>query len=87
MLRIRIELIPDGDESRARELGRAQLSNISSLSAVSDYAIYVCEGVNIIAETGRWERRGVIGRHDRRGSVWALAAKVAIWAAGEAAKL
>jgi hypothetical protein len=86
MLRIIVELVPGGHESMKRELARAHVGNLSALATRSDYAIYANEGDNPIAGSGRWESRGMIGGHDREQSVWALVAKVAVWAAAEAEK-
>jgi|NGEPerStandDraft_6_1074524.scaffolds.fasta_scaffold169132_3 hypothetical protein len=85
MLRITIELVPGG-VGRPRELAQAVLGNVSVLNSTSDYQIRAREGDNPIAGTKAWERRGVVAGHDRRQSVWALAAKAAAWAAKEAEK-
>jgi len=87
MLRIIVELVPNGDESRVRELARAQLSNITALAPVSDYGIFACEGRNDVAGTIGWDSRGMIAGHDRMQSVWVLVAKAALWAASEAEKV
>jgi hypothetical protein len=81
MLRVTIELIPGGDENRRRELARMHIANLSNLAVMSDYTIYANEGVNPHARTVAWEIRGMISRHDREQSVWALVAKAAAWAA------
>lgn len=38
MIKIRIEIWPGGDESRAQTLGVINIANISNLAEVSDYA-------------------------------------------------
>jgi hypothetical protein len=88
MLRIRIEFVPGGDESRVRELAVMTVSNMTALAGKSDYAIavYAREGVNPVAGRGRWESRGMIFEHDREQSVFAVVAKAAAWAAIEAEK-
>jgi hypothetical protein len=48
--------------------------------------VSVTEGHNPLTNTPPWSRRGYVLQHDRRTSVWALVAKVAMWAAEEAAK-
>jgi hypothetical protein len=62
------------------------LANVTGLSGLDDYAIHAAEGVNPVAVRGAWESRGLIGRHDRNQSVFALLAKGAAWAAAEAEK-
>lgn len=87
MIRIVVTLVPKGNEAEARELARAELGNLSRLGPPythSDYSIWANEGENPLAQTGPWESRGMIGGHDRRGSVWALVASAAAWAVGQA---
>jgi hypothetical protein len=86
VLRITIEIWPGGDKTRARAIALANVANVSDLAEVSDYAVSVTEGGNPISCTPPWSRRGYVFQHDRRSSVWALVAKVAIWAAEEAGK-
>jgi hypothetical protein len=87
MLRVTVEILPGGDETRARVLATAEIGNISNLADTSDYQVIVIEGHNPLAETAPWTRRGHVFRHDRKTSVWALVAKVSSWAAREAAKV
>jgi hypothetical protein len=86
MLRIIVELVPGGVESRKRELARADLGNITALDPVSDYQIRAREGDNPVAGAKAWESRGLITGHDREVSVWRLVEKAAHWAVGEAGK-
>jgi hypothetical protein len=86
MLRVTVEIWPGGDKTRARSLAIANIANISDLADVSDYAVAVSEGHNPVTNTPPWSQRGHVFQHDRRISVWALIAKVAIWATEEAAK-
>ena len=86
MLRVTVEIWPGGDKTRARSLAIANVANVSDLANVSDYAVSVSEGYNPVTNTPPWSQRGQIYEHDRRTSVWALIAKVAIWAAEEAGK-
>lgn len=41
MLRVRLEIVPGGDERRAKEIGRLNIANRSDLAEVSDYT-YEC---------------------------------------------
>jgi hypothetical protein len=86
MLRITIEIWPGGDKTRARSLAIANVANVSDLADVSDYEVSVTEGHNPLTNTPPWSQRGRVSQHDRRTSVWALIAKVAVWAAQEAGK-
>jgi hypothetical protein len=86
MLRVTVEIWPGGDKTRARALAIANVANLSDLADVSDYVMDANEGYNPITNAAPWSQRGHIFQHDRKASVWALIAKVAIWAADEAGK-
>ncbi len=86
MLRVTVEIWPGGDKRHARCLAIVNVANVSDLANVSDYAVSVSEGYNPVTNTPPWSQRGQIYEHDRRTSVWALVAKVAVWAAEEAGK-
>jgi hypothetical protein len=86
MLRVTVEIWPGGDKTRACAIAIANVANVSDLADVSDYAVSVTEGQNPVTNTPPWSQRGYVIQHDRRTSVWALVAKVAIWAAEEAGK-
>lgn len=85
MLRVTVEIWPGGDDTRARVLAIANVANVSDLADVSDYAVNATEGENPFTRAPAWSRRGHILQHDGRTSVWNLVAKVAAWAAEEAA--
>jgi hypothetical protein len=86
MLRVTVEIWPGGDKARAHAVAIANVANVSDLANVSDYAVSVSEGYNPVTNTPPWSQRGQIYQHDRGTSVWALVAKIAIWAAEEAGK-
>jgi hypothetical protein len=86
VLRINVEIWPNGDKTRAHSVAIANIANVSDLADVSDYAVGVTEGHNPLTNTPTWSQRGHVYQHDRRASVWALVAKVAVWAAEEAGK-
>ena len=86
MLRITVEIWPGGDQTRAQVVAIANVANVNDLADVSDYAVSVTEGHNPVTDIPPWSQRGFVFQHDRRASVWALVAKVAIWAAEEAGK-
>ena len=86
MLRVTIEIWPGGDRARARAIAAADITNISELSDMSDYAVSVAEQNNPVTQTPAWSSEGKILQHARSNSVWALVAKASIWAAEEALK-
>ena len=86
MLRVTVEIWPGGDKTRARAIAIANIANLSDLADVSDYAVSVSEGHNPVTNIPPWSQCGHVFQHDRKTSVWALVAKVAIWAADEAGK-
>jgi hypothetical protein len=84
MLRITVEIISFGHK---RTLATADISNMSGLADVSDYAVEVKTPARAEPSWQReWEARGMISQHAREQSVWALVAKAAAWAAREAEK-
>jgi hypothetical protein len=86
MLRVTVEIWPEGDKTNARAIAIANVANLSELADVSDYAVFVSEGHNPVTNTPPWSQRGHVFQHDRKTSVWGLIAKVATWATEEAAK-
>jgi hypothetical protein len=88
MLRITVELIPRGDESKARELARAKVVNIDAMERMmhSDYSVSVSEGDNKYAGTKAWSRKGTLFEQPKRASVWALVAAVSRFAVEESGK-
>jgi hypothetical protein len=84
MLRVIVELVPGGDESRKRELARADIGNISHLAPVSDYVVRASENMNGLAGRPAWAKTGLVTKHNRNQTVWALVARAADWAAHEA---
>jgi hypothetical protein len=88
MLKVTVELWPGGREADKREIATVILANVTdgATDGLEDYAIHASEGVNPPADRGRWESRGLIAKHDRRQTVFALLAKAARWATKEAEK-
>lgn len=68
---VKLEIHPGGDSSRARELGRVEIANMSDLSAKSDYRY---EFVN--TESGWPGTVGTFEGHYREHGAWMLLAKV-----------
>jgi hypothetical protein len=86
MIRIRVDIWPNGDRRRAYTQGTPVICCAPGQGPVCDYSVHAGESQNEAAQTADWSSKGHILRHDRRASVWALVAKVATWAAQEAEK-
>ena len=65
---MRVELWPGGDESRAREIGRACIANVSQLTHVSNYVVVAAD------EDGVGPARLVRG-HRRDDGFWPLVSR------------
>lgn len=46
MIIVKIEMWPEGDESKAREIGRTYISNVGGSLTRGDYAVRVCREGN-----------------------------------------
>ena len=82
MLRITVTLVPGGDESRAREIARANVANISDLADKSDYEVAVGEEASTVSGLPAQGASFKVLGHHRRQSVWSLVTLVAMRAAG-----
>lgn len=78
MLRVKVELVSD---SRSVPLALALIGNISNLADTSDYGVFAIEAPDRLVDRDTFECRGVIERHPRKQTVWALVRKAAAWAA------
>ena len=85
MIRITVEIIPRGDESRARRVATAEIANLSDRGTICAYRIAASEEPNPVTGDPAQAWTGAVEQHDRRASVWSLIAKVATWAAEQAA--
>ena len=74
MLVIRLELWPGGDEKRKREIGHAEVWNVSDLADVSDYwfEVRAVAGDNV----GARQLYGKVKRHTRSLGAWELVRRV-----------
>jgi hypothetical protein len=77
MLRVTVELIPGGYQPFRRTIATMNIGNVTDLADVSDYKIHATEAANPLTTTPPRSASGVVSRHDRRQSVWALIAKAA----------
>ncbi len=77
MLIVTVTLHPNGDASRARELGTARIANISDLAVMSDYEVRIIEHASPVTMMGNQQAALEIKEHRRDQSVWALVAEVA----------
>lgn len=67
MLRVTIEMVPNGDETRRRVVRVMTISNMTNLADMSDYEIHV------LGERHSQKKDGVVRGHDRkRFGCWAL---------------
>lgn len=74
MLRVRVELVPHGDEAFVREIANATIGNLGGDPLRADY------GYRLAAKDSPFApgvfHEGVVAGHERRQTVWAL-----VWAA------
>ena len=77
MLRVTVELVPGGDETRTRTIADMTIANVSQLADISDYEFSVRENANPVAGTPARNVSGTVRRHDRRQTVRSLVAKAA----------
>jgi hypothetical protein len=76
MLRVRVELVPLGDEASAREIATATIGNLGGTPLHADYRYRLSAEASPYAPAVNHE--GVVSGHSRRQTVWAL-----VWAALE----
>jgi len=82
MIRLVIQILPNGSEARAREIGRMDIGNVSDLAAISSYKVDASSVANPLSRNPTaFSARGTIDGHRRKDSIWALAAKATAWAA------
>jgi hypothetical protein len=77
MLRVIIEILPNGHRELRRTIASMAICNTSNLADVSDYGIDVVEAANPLTGTPSRSTSCKVLRHDRRQSVWTLLAKAA----------
>lgn len=65
MLRLTLEILPNGDESRRQVIGELDVWNVSDLAPMSDYAYRLQGG-------GTPERAGHVRSHPRKRGAWEL---------------
>lgn len=77
MIRVTVEIVPGGDEARARQIGMLEIGNQSGLAAISDYA------VRVTTQDENEKRVKVLGvyGHRRSDGFWPLVAMAASRAA------
>jgi len=77
MLRVIIEILPNGHRELRRTIASMAICNTSNLADVSDYGIDAVEAANPLTGTPSRSTSCKVLRHDRRQSVWTLLAKAA----------
>jgi len=90
MIRVSIEIWTGGDETRAREIARMNIGNISGLAPDSTYEIWASSDANKFGQPA-FEASGMTVTHRRKDSIWLLVAKAvdrvaAGWLAASAEK-
>jgi hypothetical protein len=86
VIRVRIDIWPNGDRRRAYTQATAVIWCDPGQGGVRDYHVHAGESQNGVTGAADWSSVGHILAHDRRQSIWALVAKVSAWAAAEAEK-
>lgn len=77
MIVIKVELWPGGDESRAEDLGKAIITNVSGLADISAYEARLLKGAKYSRRPGEVYKVGRVDafpRADRRWGPWELLA-------------
>jgi hypothetical protein len=74
MLRVRLEMVTGGDERRALEIGRIDISNVSELAELSNYQYRMREG----DEHGNAWQVGYVLSHARSKGAWELVRRVLV---------
>jgi hypothetical protein len=88
MLIVRIELLPGGSFDARHTLSTMQISNISQLAAISNYAVTVLEAANPLTGEPAKLSAFEVKDHARAQSVWTLiASAVAAMKDAEATEL
>ena len=71
---IKIELWPHGDETRAREIGRAEIANVGGTVEYGNYDVRLFKSAEYAKSenVGKIYKRGHVGMFARRNSPWRL---------------
>ncbi len=70
MLRVTIEVVPNGDETKKRPIRVMTISNMSGLADMSDYEVHV------VGERHANKKHGLVRGHERKKfGCWALIAR------------
>jgi hypothetical protein len=81
MIRITVEILPNGSEARAREIARMDLENIADHAAAVDYEISASSAADPRSGQPAFVASGMVVSHGHQDSIWALVAKATAWAA------
>jgi hypothetical protein len=77
MLRIIVEILPNGQRELRHTIASMNVGNLSDLADVSEYRVDATEGANPVAATPSRSSTCTVFGHDRRSSVWSLVEKAA----------
>jgi hypothetical protein len=86
MIRITVEIWPNGIETGVREIAHMNITNVSDRAPVSDYEVWASSERNPLSRQPAFVASGMVVSHRRKDSIWALVAKAAAWVAASAEK-
>lgn len=82
MIKVIVEIWPNGNPARKREIAHMDLGNITEFSAISSYVVRASSVPNPLAKLPTaFSARGTIEGHRRDDPIWVLLAKAMAWAA------
>ena len=86
MIRVTVEVLPHGNEARARKVARMDLGNVRDRAAASDYEISAASAADPKSGRPAFVANGKVISHGHQESIWALIAKATVWVAASAKK-
>lgn len=81
MIRVTVEIWPNGAAKRRRVIARMHIDKISDLSPTSAHEVVASSVADRSSGKPAFEARGLMEGHRRRDSIWALLSKATAWAA------
>ena len=72
MVVVKIEIWPHGDESKAREIGRAQIANVGGTADVGEYECRLAHAERFAHRSGWWKIGKLSGFKRRTSSPYHL---------------
>ena len=82
MIHVIVEIWPNGNQTRRREIASMDIGNISDCAAVSSYIVQASSAPNPLSKhPTAFSARGTIEGHRREDPIWSLLAKTTAWLA------